>query len=104
MLAVLALPALAESQAYFPGGNNALIAFLMREMRYPADAAENGIEGKVLVKFTVTPTGEIKNPEIVRPVDPSLEQEAIRVVLAMPAWVPATDDSGKMWRLQCLCR
>lgn len=89
----LAFAAQAASNASFPGGLQALFTFISENLRYPAQAAENGIEGKILVQFTVNKDGKITDPKIIRPVDPDLEAEAIRLVRSMPDWIPATDDS-----------
>lgn len=80
--------------AVFPGGQEALDEFLNSNIKYPAFAQENGIEGTVTVDFVVAPDGTLSGIKIARPLDPDLEAEAIRVVKAMPAWTPATDDSG----------
>lgn len=77
----------------FPGGMEALISFLSTNLQYPTRAAENGIEGKVLVQFDVDENGKISNARILRPVDPDLEEEAMRIVYAMPTWTPATDET-----------
>lgn len=89
----MAFAAQAQTGASFPGGISALSNFIIENLRYPAQAAENGIEGKVLVQFIVDKDGKITEPKIVRPVDPDLEAEAIRLVRSMPDWIPATDDS-----------
>lgn len=90
-LAVFA--ASASDKPEYPGGQKALDAFLADNVRYPAAAMENGIEGVVGVDFTVNADGSIGSIKIVRLVDPDLEQEAIRVVKSMPAWIPA-DNGG----------
>ena len=78
--------------AQFPGGDEALAKYLAANVKYPKHAADCGIEGVVEVKFTVLPDGSRKDPKIVRAIDPDLEAEALRVVAAMPAWIPATTD------------
>ena len=93
-LALSATAALAATPASFPGGDEACKAFLVNEIHYPPYASENGIEGTVTVSFTVAADGSIGDVKVVRPLDPDLEAEAIRVVKAMPAWIPATDDAG----------
>ncbi len=89
------LGAAAATPASFPGGQEALDQFLVENVRYPAIAQENGIEGTVTVNFTVNADGSIAAVKIVRPLDPDLEAEARRVVTKMPSWTPATDDSGR---------
>lgn len=82
----------ADTKAAFPGGENAQTEFISKTLVYPADAKANGVEGVVVVSFTVKTDGSIGNIKIKRMVDPDLEAEAIRVVKKMPAWTPATKD------------
>lgn len=78
----------------YPGGEEALQAYLSENMQYPAIARSNGIEGVVEVSFTVKADGSIGAIKISRMIDPELEAEAIRLVKKMPAWIPA-DKGGK---------
>ncbi len=82
----------ADTKASFPGGESAQTEFINKTLVYPADAKANGVEGVVVVSFTVKTDGSIGNIKIKRMVDPDLEAEAIRVVKKMPAWTPATKD------------
>lgn len=91
--AVAAISAYADAPASFPGGESALDKYITTNMKYPSTAAENGIEGVVNVRFTVNTDGSIGAIEIVRMIDPDLEQEAIRLIKGMPAWTPA-DKNG----------
>lgn len=84
--------ALAVTPASFPGGEAAQKQYIITNLKYPATAKENGIEGVVAVIFTVKADGTIGNIKIKRMVDPDLENEAIRLVKQMPAWEPATDN------------
>ncbi len=77
-----------EEQPSFPGGQGALMQWLSDNIKYPVIAAENGIQGRVIVQFVVSKTGSISNVNVVRGVDPSLDKEAVRVVKAMPNWTP----------------
>ena len=81
-----------DTKASFPGGDTAQSEFINKTLVYPADAKANGVEGVVVVSFTVKADGSIGNIKIKRMVDPDLEAEAIRVVKKMPAWTPATKD------------
>lgn len=82
----------ALTPAVFPGGAEAEAAYITKNLKYPATARDNGIEGVVSVVFTVKPDGSIANIKIKRMVDPDLEAEAIRLVKGMPAWTPASDN------------
>lgn len=72
----------------FPDGQLALRKFIAQTIKYPVKAQENGIQGKVFVNFVVAKDGSVKNARIVRGVDPSLDQEALRVVNSLPKWKP----------------
>lgn len=78
----------AEQAPSFPGGMEALHKFLSENIKYPITALENGIQGRVIVKFVVSKTGDISNIQIFRGVDTSLDMEAVRVIQAMPKWIP----------------
>jgi TonB family protein len=77
-----------EHNPEFPGGTSALMKYLNDNVEYPRVAQENGIKGKVTLKFVITSTGEIRDVTILKGVDPSLDREAERVVKAMPKWIP----------------
>ena len=72
----------------FPGGQGAMMEFLSKNIKYPIEAEENGIQGRVLVKIVVKKDGMIDSPTVVKGVDPLLNKEAIRVVKTMPKWIP----------------
>lgn len=78
-----------EEQPSFPGGVSALFKYLAAEVKYPVIAQENGIQGRVVTSFVVDKEGNIKQVKVERGVDPALDAEAIRVVKAMPKWIPA---------------
>ena len=61
---------------------------LGKNVKYPVIAQENNIQGKVIVQFVIERDGSITDVQVVRPVDPSLDKEAIRVVKSMPKWKP----------------
>lgn len=62
--------------------------YIQENLKYPTIAAENGIQGRVMVQFTVNRKGEVVNATVVRGIDPSLDKEALRVVMASPKWTP----------------
>ncbi|MCQ2244081.1 MAG: energy transducer TonB, partial [Bacteroidaceae bacterium] len=74
-----------EQQPAFNGNIN---QWLASNLKYPPVAAENGIEGRVIVQFVVGKDGSIHSAQVVRGVDSSLDKEALRVVNSMPKWVP----------------
>lgn len=77
-----------EEMPEFPGGENGLMTFLAANMKYPPVAAENGIQGKVIVRFVVQKDGSIGDVEIVRSLDAACDKEVIRLVRSMPLWKP----------------
>lgn len=77
-----------EEMPSFPGGSNALLSFIAANLKYPVVSQENGIQGRVIVKFVVDKDGRITDVEITRSVDPTLDKEAMRIVKAMPKWKP----------------
>jgi protein TonB len=84
-----------EALPEYPGGPEALNAFVYSTMKYPKIALENGIYGQVFIKFMVTKTGKVSNAKISRGVDPSLDKEALRIVNSMPKWTPG-QQNGEM--------
>lgn len=78
-----------ERAASFPGGEDSLIAYLKQAVSYPESALKKGEEGQVIIGFTVDENGKISHPDVVKSVSPALDQEAMRVIMAMPIWLPA---------------
>ncbi len=80
-----------EQNAMFPGGDGALIKWLGEHTEYPQVALENGVQGTVRVRFVVKKDGTIGDVKVLKPVDPNLDKEAIRVIKSLPKFIP-----GKM--------
>lgn len=81
----------------FPGGIVQFMKWLTRNLRYPPQAQQQKIQGKVVVSFIVNKDGSISAPTIVKSVDPVLDSEAMRVVRMMPRWKPGME-KGKPCR------
>ena len=77
-----------EQMPVFPGGDAELRKYLAQSVKYPVIAQENGIQGRVFVKFVIAADGSVTNVEVARPFDPNLDKEAVRVVKSMPKWTP----------------
>jgi protein TonB len=77
-----------EEMPQFPGGETALMKFITDNIRYPKAAKDKGIQGRVMIRFVVTANGNIDRVEVLKGVDPLLDQEAIRVIKMMPQWTP----------------
>ncbi len=78
-----------EQQAEFPGGRDELMKYLMKNIRYPEEARDLNISGKVYLMFVVSTTGKISNVKIKKSVNLPIDAEAYRVVKNMPDWTPA---------------
>ena len=83
-----------EQMPLFPGGDAALMGYLRDNIHYPTVAAENGVQGRVVVGFVVERDGSITDVNVLRSVDPSLDREAMRVVKAMPKWTPGKQNGS----------
>ena len=77
-----------EDMPEFPGGMGELMNYLKQNVRYPAAAKEENVGGRVVAQFIVTEEGNIDNIVITRSISPELDEEAIRVIKAMPQWKP----------------
>ena len=77
-----------EQMPQFPGGEAALMKFLQSHINYPPMAAENGVQGRVVVQFVVDKTGKIGEVKVVRTVDKDLDKEAVRVCKSLPKFTP----------------
>ncbi|MEM9339119.1 MAG: energy transducer TonB [Bacteroidota bacterium] len=80
---------LVDEMASFPGGKKALQRFLTTNLDYPKYASEMGIEGRVFVQFIVEKDGSITNISVIRGIGGGCDLEAVRVISAMPTWIPA---------------
>ena len=74
----------------FPGGMDKLLQFINDNMQYPTKAQTEGIQGKVIVQFIIDEDGYIIEPNIVRSVESSLDNEALRLIKMLPQWKPGT--------------
>lgn len=78
-----------EQMPQFPGGESALMSSISKNLTYPPVAQENGIQGKVILRFKVEADGSISNITVVRSLDPACDKEAIRLVKLLPKFIPA---------------
>mgnify|MGYP002620791268 CR=1 FL=1 len=84
-----------DNMPQFPGGEKALMKFLKDHIEYPAEAAKNNIQGRVIVQFVVEKTGKVGTVKVVRSVDENLDREAVRVVKLLPDFIPGSLDDGR---------
>jgi len=83
----------------FPGGQEALFAYIGSELKYPEAAVEKGAQGVVYVTFVVEADGSISNPKVLRGIGYGCDEEAWRVVKGMPNWKPGKQ-RGETVRVQ----
>jgi periplasmic protein TonB len=88
-----------EKAPSFPGGNKALMAFLSNNLKYPASAMENGIQGRVALQFVVERDGSITNGTILREIGGGCGEEGLRLLSLMPKWEPG-QQNGKPVRVK----
>ena len=81
-----------EQMPEFPGGMEEMMKFLQSNIQYPANAAKNNVEGRVILQFVVEKDGQIGDVKVARSVDPELDAEALRVVKSMPNFIPGRQD------------
>ena len=77
-----------EQMPQFPGGDGELLKYIGANLKYPAIAAENGVSGKVILRFVVSKTGSVDRVEVMKSLDAACDKEAIRVVKGLPKFIP----------------
>jgi protein TonB len=77
-----------EENAEFVGGQAKLYEYLNSNIKYPQQCIDNGIQGKVYVKFAVMKDGSIDDIQVLKKIHPKLDAEAVRVIENMPNWTP----------------
>lgn len=88
-----------EVMPQFPGGQIAMMKYIMENMKYPKQAMKEGIQGRVAVRFIVEKDGSISDVKPILSVHPLLNKEAVRVVKSMPKWTPGKQN-GKPVRVR----
>ncbi len=84
--------AMVEQKPEFNGGEAAMYKWLSDNIVYPPAASEEGVQGRVVVEFVVGKDGSITNVRVVRTRHPALDKEALRVIKAMPKWIPGRNN------------
>ena len=88
-----------EVMPQFPGGQIAMLQYIMKNIKYPEQAMKEGIQGRVAVRFIVEKDGSISDVKPILSVHPLLNKEAVRVVESMPKWTPGKQN-GKPVRVR----
>lgn len=84
-----------EQMPQFPGGEMAMMKYIADHLQYPADAMEAGDEGRVVVRFVVGADGTVRDATIIKGCTESLDAEALRVISALPAFIPGKNANGE---------
>jgi len=90
---------LVEKMPQFPGGEEALIEYLVNNIRYPKEAKESNIQGTVYLSFVIEIDGTVTNVKVLRGIGGGCDEEAVRVIEGMPKWTPGYQ-RGKPVRVQ----
>jgi TonB family protein len=85
-----------EKRPEFPSGDAGLSAYFSKNLRYPALAREDNIQGTVIVNFMIDSTGAISNAQCVKSIGSGCDEEALRVIKAMPKWIPGVVNHKKV--------
>jgi len=90
-----------DKMPQFATGETGLSKFISHNIRYPREALQEGIEGRILCSFIIAADGSVSNIEVVKGLNPSLDNEAIRVLGLMPKWIPG-ENGGEKVNVKCL--
>lgn len=77
-----------EEMPQFPGGVSEMMKYISQNLCFPKTAEQNGIQGRVIVRFVVTAEGKVRDAQVLRSLNPDCDKEAIRLVESMPNWIP----------------
>lgn len=85
-----------ETYPEFPGGQEAFMKFLRKNLRYPGLAIESGVQGKVFLSFIIERNGDLSHIKVLRGVGSGLDEEAVRVLTKSPKWKPGIQNNQKV--------
>jgi len=85
-----------EYMPTYPGDEEALLKYIEKNLKYPAEAFKNKIQGRVIVRFVITKTGKVDNVFVVRSLSPECDKEAVRVIRSFPNWIPGKQNGKKV--------
>lgn len=84
-----------DAKPQFKGGDlNSFTVWVHKNVTYPSIARDNGVQGRIIIQFTVGTDGAVRDIKAIRSVDVTLEKEAIRVVKSSPKWEPGMKDGA----------
>jgi len=85
-----------DKMPQYPGGEKGLLDYISHNLKYPVDAQEKGIQGRIVVRFVVTKFGKVENVETIRGLYPSMDKEGVRVISSLPDWIPGEQKGEKV--------
>ena len=85
---------ISQEPPFFPGGEEALLKYIADNTKYPQEAIDINLQGKVLVKFAVMKDGSVSKIQVLRGISPLLDNEAMRVVSTLPKWKPGKQNGN----------
>ena len=85
-----------EQMPTYEGGDAALMKYIGENLKYPEEAKERGLQGRVVVGFIIEKDGSLTNFKVLRAVDRALDAEALRVVKGMPKWIPGRHNGQRV--------
>ena len=88
--------AVIEKMPEFPGGEKALLDYISHKLRYPVEAQQKGIQGRIVIRFVVNKVGKVERAEVIRGLDPSIDKEGLRVVSSLPDFIPGEQKGEKV--------
>lgn len=83
---------MADQLPEYPGGIQALLQYIAQNTKYPQELQALGVQGRVIVQFVVRSNGQVSNAKVHRGIHPDLDKESLRVISAMPLWIPGKKD------------
>lgn len=92
-LAAIPFAAVEEKPSFNGGDANDFSKWVAENIVYPQDAQDRQVSGRVILQFTVTKEGDVKDVKVLKGIDPSLDAEAVRVVSASPKWAPGNQNN-----------
>lgn len=85
-----------DVQPTFKGGNQAMMSFLQKEIKYPEKSMKESVQGKVFVSMVINETGDVTSVESLKGPNEELKNEAERVIKKMPRWIPGEKDGKEV--------
>ena len=76
-----------------------MLMFVYRNIKYPAEAHENGIQGMSIINYLISPEGKVSETKVLKGIGSGCDEEALRIINSMPTWIPAHQDGKPVWTM-----